>query len=360
MTNLNCTTRDFLFFFLLSLILVINTSLDVGWEDSGELTSSIFFLSLSHPTGFPFYLHAARLVQLLPLGSIAFRANLFSTLSGIASLLWLYFLVLSQTNRRCCAILAVLILLTTPHFLLQSANAEIYTFQLSTLGFVLILSILSRQALLKRSRLGWQLLILLCWGLSSGLQPHFFLLMSPIVIYALIMNAGGNWRNTQNLLLPTVSLGLITVIIGSSISIYIPIRGTAGFIFHWGPVLTVRDMWDYITALPYRTGFSEIQSIPSLLLISARMKLLLVTLRGSSLTILWPLAILAYFHNVETRGFHLLIFCILSFDIIITIFLNPMGIKNLQTSLVSLFCISYYVALGTSVILRRIRHSCRL
>src|SRR5207244_3950801 len=49
--------------------------------DSGELVAAAYVLGIPHPTGYPLYLLALKLFTLLvPFGSIAWRANLFSAL----------------------------------------------------------------------------------------------------------------------------------------------------------------------------------------------------------------------------------------------------------------------------------------
>ena len=50
----------------------------MAFDDWGEMQTVPHVLGVPHPTGYPTYVLAAWLFELLPLGSIAFRANLFS------------------------------------------------------------------------------------------------------------------------------------------------------------------------------------------------------------------------------------------------------------------------------------------
>src|SRR5881227_960529 len=59
--------------------------------DGGEFQTNIYLLGVSH-TGYPLYFLLAKLWTLLiPVGSIAYRANLFSGLFGALTLVALYF-----------------------------------------------------------------------------------------------------------------------------------------------------------------------------------------------------------------------------------------------------------------------------
>ena len=59
---------------------------DAVWLDAGELTASLFSAGVSHPTGFPLYHPPGKLATFLPMGGVAFRANLLSALLGAATL----------------------------------------------------------------------------------------------------------------------------------------------------------------------------------------------------------------------------------------------------------------------------------
>lgn len=65
--------------FAVALLLYLRTLLPgMAFDDWGELQTVPHVLGIAHPTGYPTYILAARLFQLLPLGSVAFEANLFA------------------------------------------------------------------------------------------------------------------------------------------------------------------------------------------------------------------------------------------------------------------------------------------
>jgi hypothetical protein len=68
-----------LFVFAASLALYVRTLLpDMAFDDWGEMQTVPHVLGIAHPTGYPTYIITAWLFELLPLGSIAFRSNLFA------------------------------------------------------------------------------------------------------------------------------------------------------------------------------------------------------------------------------------------------------------------------------------------
>ncbi len=63
-------------------------------SDGGDLITASATGGVAHPTGYPVYLLLARVFQLLPIGSLAFRTNLMSALAVVAAALLMYDLVI--------------------------------------------------------------------------------------------------------------------------------------------------------------------------------------------------------------------------------------------------------------------------
>jgi len=61
--------------------------------DGGDLITAAATGGVAHPTGYPLYLIFARLFQLLPIGSLAFRTNLMSALATTFAAVLVYDLV---------------------------------------------------------------------------------------------------------------------------------------------------------------------------------------------------------------------------------------------------------------------------
>lgn len=71
---------------------------DLTWShfsaDGGDFISAAATGGVPHPTGYPLYLVLARIFQSLPLGSLAFRTNLLSSISTLFCALVLFFFLL--------------------------------------------------------------------------------------------------------------------------------------------------------------------------------------------------------------------------------------------------------------------------
>ena len=78
--------------FLVALVAYVRTLLPgIAFDDWGEMQTVPAVMGIAHPTGYPTYIIAARLFEILPFGSIAYRSNLFSAVLvslALATLSW--------------------------------------------------------------------------------------------------------------------------------------------------------------------------------------------------------------------------------------------------------------------------------
>ena len=103
----------------------------IYWRDAGELTASAFGLGVAHPTGFSAYVIMAKLATFVPLGSIAFRVNLLSSVCGGAAVSLAYVLMVRFAGDRTrmtrwSAGAGALLLAWGSTFWLHSTTAEVY------------------------------------------------------------------------------------------------------------------------------------------------------------------------------------------------------------------------------------------
>src|SRR3990172_6853730 len=88
----------------ISLMIVFVTTLAPGltWanggSDGGDLIAAAATGGIAHPTGYPLYLLLARLFQLLPVGSLAFRTNLLSAIASALAAALVYGLVMRASS----------------------------------------------------------------------------------------------------------------------------------------------------------------------------------------------------------------------------------------------------------------------
>jgi hypothetical protein len=100
-------------------------------------------LGVTYPTGYPTYILLGRLWTLLvPIGSVAYRMNLFSAVCGALALAFLYPALRRLLESRLAALSAILIFATLPTYWRWATEAKIYTLHILFLGG--ILSLLAR------------------------------------------------------------------------------------------------------------------------------------------------------------------------------------------------------------------------
>jgi hypothetical protein len=86
--------------FSITLFLYINTMSPTvpPYRDSGELITVIDTLGVAHPPGYPLYTILGKLFSFLPVGSVAFRINLFSSVCVALTVIFLIMTIL-ELNR---------------------------------------------------------------------------------------------------------------------------------------------------------------------------------------------------------------------------------------------------------------------
>ncbi|MEJ2559410.1 MAG: DUF2723 domain-containing protein, partial [Anaerolineae bacterium] len=146
-------------------------------------------LGVTYPTGYPTYILLGRLWTLLvPIGSVAYRMNLFSAVCGALALALLYPALHRLLESRLAALMAVLIFATLPTYWRWATEAKIYTLHILFLsGILLLLTRWGKSADSQTNGLGLRsyyiLLAALLFGLALGnhsttllLAPGLFLL----------------------------------------------------------------------------------------------------------------------------------------------------------------------------------------
>ncbi len=99
----------------------------LGYGDQAELQYMPYILGVSHPTGYPLYMLLGWLwSHALPVGTVAYRMNLFSAVCGAAAVVGLYAVVRQLTDDGWAAVLAGACLAVTPIFWSQAVVAEVY------------------------------------------------------------------------------------------------------------------------------------------------------------------------------------------------------------------------------------------
>lgn len=154
-------------------------------SDGGDLIAAAATGGVAHPTGYPVYLLLARLFQLLPIGSLAFRTNLMSGLIAVTAALLVYDLVLrslspANGNQNWAAgLVSGYAFGLSPLFWSQAVITEVYT--LHALFVILILNLTSDLRHLSCLQKRLDPLIGLTLGLAMGNHSTAIFLIPAIL-----------------------------------------------------------------------------------------------------------------------------------------------------------------------------------
>lgn len=214
-------------------------------QDSPEFVNTAFTLGISHPAGFPTYNLLAKAVTFFPLGSIAFKVNLFSTVAACLSIVFLYLagirllriLFGPQNPERFFwpAFIATGYLAFCGTFWFNSIQAEVYT--LHTLFTCLIIWLLLVWGEGRDVR--YLFLAALAYGLSAGNHATVAFYLPAILLLFFCWNKENKLKN--------LTLCVCFFLVGLSVYLYLPIRSWAEPSFDWGNPETLKGFLYQVT-----------------------------------------------------------------------------------------------------------------
>jgi hypothetical protein len=223
--------------FVVALVVYMRTLLPgSSFGDWGEMQMIPAQLGVPHPTGYPLYVLLGKAFSLLPIGSVAYRANLLSAVAAAGAAAAVVLVSTRLAVRPFIAATAGLTLAVTGTLWLEATFSEMNGLHLLLVGLVI------HRALVWRSerrdsdlRLG---------GLLAGLSVANHLLavtVVPIVVLLVLFDARQRLREQPALL---VQAGLL-FLAAASLYLFIPLRALAGPPEVYGPLLT----WDGLSGL---------------------------------------------------------------------------------------------------------------
>ncbi|MBI3914802.1 MAG: DUF2723 domain-containing protein, partial [Chloroflexi bacterium] len=117
----------------------------ITWQnagaDSGDLVAAIFTGGIPHPPGYPLYRLITQIFLLLPVGSVAYRVNLFSAVSASLAVAVLFLilrgLLADRAGRNVTAAATALLFAFSPLFWSQATIAEVNAFHVLLVALML-------------------------------------------------------------------------------------------------------------------------------------------------------------------------------------------------------------------------------
>jgi len=155
---------------------------DILYSDSAEFQTLTYTLGMTHSTGYPVYLLAARVIGFLPLYSPAWRVNLVSALCAAWTVGGVYLLARFFTPNRIGAALGSIALALSYTFWSQAIIAEVYTPGMAALTtLLLLLAHWQRDPFARRRALAWAT-ALACLALGVHLSAALIAPTAPLFV----------------------------------------------------------------------------------------------------------------------------------------------------------------------------------
>ena len=229
------------------------------WLDSSELSAAAWELGIPHPPGHPLPSLLGRLLCLLPLGTLAFRATLASALAGAMAAALVVVLSL-QVSRRlgtmsarpawlapAAATLAGLTVGFSYALGFQAVRAEVYALNLCLL-------LAGACLLLRWDETGDRRPLLLA-GLVGGLalcNHHFLVVLAlpGMLMFILARRRQAGWGRA--------ALGLcLCGLLGLSTLAYLPLRSARGTEVDWGSPHTAERFFWVVSAKAFQKAVNK-------------------------------------------------------------------------------------------------------
>ncbi|PKN92378.1 MAG: hypothetical protein CVU44_14665 [Chloroflexi bacterium HGW-Chloroflexi-6] len=227
--------------------------------DGGDLITAAATGGVAHPSGYPTYLLLARLFQLLPVGSLAYRTNLLSAGAAALAALLAYFLAKQRLSgsdswlEELAALAAGYALGLAPLFWSQALIAEVYTLHIFFVVLLLFLSF----GLLPAHATEWRSDLLSGLALGVSLGNHLTsLLLLPVVLGVTFRS----WRPD----LSRLSLRLVGLALGSLVYLILPLSALSDPPLNWGNPASLDGFFWLVSAQLYR-GQLALLPLPALL-----------------------------------------------------------------------------------------------
>jgi hypothetical protein len=230
---------------LVALVVYAGTLLPgVSFGDWAEMQQVPARLEVAHPSGFPLYVLVGKLFSLIPIGSVAFRANLLSAVAAAAAVGVTVLIAGRLGVRPVVAFTGGIALAGTGTLWHEATVAEVNTLHLLLVALVVHRALVWREARRDRD--------LLLGALFAGLalSNHLLALTTVPIVVAAVLLVAARGLLARPWLVP-LSAGLLLV--GLSPYLFIPLRALAGPPEVYAPLTTWDGFVHLVTAEDYRS-----------------------------------------------------------------------------------------------------------
>ena len=328
-------------YLIVGLLAAVQYALTAGpglyWRDSGELAAAGISLGIGHPTGFPLYLMFVKAVSFVPLGSLAFRANLASAICGAITVGVVYKVTeeilaagqVPRSLRQVGAFIASGLLAVVIGFWRSSTVAEVYAPSAALLVIGLLLFWRSIVQPDPRRGLALSLVAGLCAVGIHGMLRWEFVVPWAVLWLWYLMRSRATW--------PRVAP--VFFVIGMAVLAYLPVVSGRTPLMDWGHPHTAAALWGHLAATRIRHAFAGQMLTTNTTWVWFHFKMFTAQLwdqllgPAPILLLVGIFAMVAHRHNRSRRPVVLmaaLLVWIAVTDYVYAFRVNPMGIEDLQ------------------------------
>jgi len=304
--------------------------------DSGEYAAAAFSLGNPH-IGYPLYCLLGKLFCLIPIGNLAFRINLMSSLFAALTVLLVYYIVWKLAHETVAALSAALLLAFSPTLWSQTVCAEVYTLHAFFVALIVAgLFWWHQDQNLKR-------LLIFAFLVSLSFGNHMqTIMLAPGVLFLIGISKRALLLRPRNLLLITS-----VFLLGLSVYLYLPVRTEVGAAIHWGDPNAIGRFIKLVTASAHWPGYVLTRSWPEYWQRAIDTLVLVFT----QYHILMILGIIGFLKSFD-RTWKLFWVFLLVFDLIYTIFLNFISLEITAFNLPSSVVVAILIGLGMAYMLQ--------
>ena len=223
----------------------------IAFGDWGEMQTVPHILGIAHPTGYPTYILLAWVTELIPIGSVAFRANLLSAVLVAAALATVAVIAERLGARPAIAAAAALALGAVGTVWAAATVSEVNPLHLLLVALILHRALVWEARRRRRDLLLGALLV----GLAAG-NHLLTLFVAPFVVLFVLWAGRRTLRARPSLLLAAAGAGLL----GLSVYLYIPIAASLNPPLPYNHPTTLDSFWWLVTGEQFRGQFDFLSS----------------------------------------------------------------------------------------------------
>ena len=320
----------------------------VTYRDSGELTAASFLLDVPHPTGFPVDMALVRLAMLVPIGDVAFRANLavgglMALACGCASVLAFRLTPsLPSPTRLALSCVTAAALMASSTVLRAATVMEVYAGSLLVTLAALTLTG-GGAPLAARRRLS---------GLSLGLAlaTHTTARPAALVVTALTSWTALRGARTSTRVRVLAAVGALAVV-GALVVLYLPLSSLRDGPIDWGDPQTLGRLRDHLSARSIREAYLHRILVPWRFTedLAAAARTLVEDL-GAPFALLSVAGMLVAARRREAWP----VLAVTLVDLVYAVTVNPMGTPDRQTLFVTEAGMAVLGALALGALIERV------